>query len=418
MRISNLHIKKKSISAANSQTKKMERVQSQLLTSQKNANPSEDPKAMITSLYHRVRINQIDQYQKNISDTKSFINVEHDKLSSFSEIMRNIRQLNIQAANGPLNNEERINIAVHIEQNLQQLIKMANAQYEDNYIFSGTKTDVKPFLDESNHSNKLGMPITTRVKYLGDGLEIKREIDFDKEFNLSNNGSKIFWAQNHSVVSTTDGQNYIAPTKEKIAIDNYVVEILPGESLSSIVKKINDQVPTAKAFIQELKTGEKTLGLESNFPHQLQIEDRNGGTVLRDLGILKEGARGNEIFDNIKEDAIVHNGSVFDAIIQLRDSIIDDDVENISNRDLGAITQGYKNIIENQSKISAAKWHLDSYSKDLDNERVHSIARKSQVEDANILESIVEYNQLSNVHRLSLQTAARLVRPTLLDYLS
>lgn len=192
---------------------------------------------MITSLYHRVRINQIDQYQKNISDTKSFINVEHDKLSSFSEIMRNIRQLNIQAANGPLNNEERINIAVHIEQNLQQLIKMANAQYEDNYIFSGTKTDVKPFLDESNHSNKLGMPITTRVKYLGDGLEIKREIDFDKEFNLSNNGSKIFWAQNHSVVSTTDGQNYIAPTKEKIAIDNYVVEILPGESLSSIRKK-------------------------------------------------------------------------------------------------------------------------------------------------------------------------------------
>ena len=195
------------------------------------------------------------------------------------------------------------------------------------------------------------------------------------------------------------------------------MDILAGEDISTIVQKINDTVPTANAFVEELETGEKTLGIEANFPHKLQIEDREGGSLLRDLGILKEGNRGQNPFENINENTIVHDGSIFEAIIRLRDSITNNEIENISSRDLGALTQGYQNIIKNQAKISATKWSLASTSKDLSIEKIHSIARKSQVEDVNMVEAMIKYNELSNVHQVSLQTAARLTRRTLLDYI-
>lgn len=417
MRISNLYIKQSSVQNTNKNTQKMVRTQNQLITSKKNLAPSDDPGALITSIYHRVRINQIDQYQENISATQSYVNVAHDKISTVSEVVRRIRELAIQAANGPLNNSDRVNMAVELEQHLQQVIELANSQYKDNFLFAGTKTGTKPFLANTTFNNALGMEVVDQVQYLGDGLALKREIDFNKEVSLNNSGARVFWAQNHTVVSTLEAENYISPRDQRIAIDGYTVDVLTGDDLSTIVEKINANVPTAKAFVEELETGGKSLGLEANFPHQMAIEDHEGGTLLRELGILQAGARGDEPFSNISESTIVQNGSIFEAIVRLRDSIINDQLANISGRDLGALTKGYRSIIENQAKISSTQSYLDTTSKDLSVEKLHSVERKSQVEDVNIMEASVEYNQLSNVHRISLQTAARLIQPTLLDFL-
>ena len=386
------------------------------MTSKRLLAPSTSPTDTITAIYQRIRINQIDQYQNNIGATQSLINVVHDKISSASEHIRRMRVLTLQAANGTLTQTDRENVATEFEEHLSQLIQIANSKYEDNYIFSGTKTAVKPFREALSFDNQLGKETIDQVRYQGDTHNLVREIDFNNRINLNNKGSEVFWAQPYMVVSISDATNYVASEDQTISIDNYKINILAGDDLSSIVEKINNNTPTATAFIQELETGERSLAIKANFPHQIAIEDRDGGTLLRDLGILKLGGQGDVPYDNIRENALVKDGSLFEASIRLRNSILSSDLEKISSRDLQALTDGYDNLVLSQAKISSMSERLKMHSKSLALEKNHTINRKSQVEDVDVAQASIEYNQLSNIHRISLQTAARLVQPTLLDF--
>ena len=386
------------------------------MTSKRLLAPSTSPTDTITAIYQRIRINQIDQYQNNIGATQSLINVVHDKISSAQEHIRRMRVLTLQAANGTLTQTDRENVATEFEEHLSQLIQIANSKYEDNYIFSGTKTAVKPFREALSFDNQLGKETIDQVRYQGDTHNLVREIDFNNRINLNNKGSEVFWAQPYMVVSISDSTNYVASEDQTISIDNYKINILAGDDLNSIVDKINNNTPTATAFIQELETGERSLAIKANFPHQIAIEDRDGGTLLRDLGILKLGGQGDVPYDNIRENALVKDGSLFEASIRLRNSILSSDLEKISSRDLQALTDGYDNLVLSQAKISSMSERLKMHSKSLALEKNHTINRKSQVEDVDIAQASIEYNQLSNIHRISLQTAARLVQPTLLDF--
>ena len=417
IRVSNLGIKNNVIGNIKNNYQRMNKVQEQMSTGKKINRPSDHPIHAINSIYQRVRINQIDQYQKNIDDSKSHVDFSHDTISHAVNVMQRVRELTVQSANGTYNAKDREAMAYEIEELLKELIASANAKYKDHYLFSGSESEKMAFRMFETTREGLPRPVVDQVIYQGNNRVLKRAIDLEESVEVGVAGSNVFWAEPHIIVSRQDSRSYIAAQNQVVRIDGQSVQITQGDDLDTVIEKINREVSTVRAFKQRLPDGRVVFGIESNDPHLLMLEDIEGGTVLQDLAILRSGGDSAYPPNNIHPDTIQSGGSIFDAVIRFRNSLLTDDLENIGTRDLGSIDRGLHNLLKEQARISSSQTRMNLVEKKLARDKELSLIALSKNEDMDMAEAAVQYNQLANVHRVSLMSATKLIQPTLMDYM-
>ncbi|MCK9239180.1 flagellar hook-associated protein FlgL [Desulfocurvus sp.] len=107
--------------------------------------PSDNPVGMARVLGHRDTISALDQYRKNVSTAKGWLSLADNKLTRMEEILTRLRTLAEQSATGTVSADNREQISYEARQLYEELVVLANTQYEDKYIFSGHKTDTKSY---------------------------------------------------------------------------------------------------------------------------------------------------------------------------------------------------------------------------------------------------------------------------------
>ncbi len=417
MRISNLQLKQSNIHNMMRNNQGVVKTQRQLITGKQFSRPSDAPLKTITSLYSRIRLNQLERYTENIAEVNTRLRIAHDQLSSANDVVRRVRELTLQAANGPLTRSDRHNIALEVEEMLKQLVTLANSQHEAKYLFAGSKDIVAPFKTTTAFQTELGRPLINHVSYEGDYRPHIVQIGDNDNARILANGSEIFWADQETLIPRRDSRNFINPETATIRIDGFTVQLNAGDNLAIIAETINTKIPTVTAFSQELPSGELALAIESNYPHKIALEDLKGGTLLRQLGFLKADAPGNVPYDNLSANVLATDGSIFDRVIRLRDALLDNQLRELGGLHLGGITRGLDNLVKGQAKLSALTTRTQLTKQALANERQTVIERRSANEDADIATAATAFNEWNYLHRITLQTASRLLETTLLDFL-
>ena len=365
MRISNLAIKNSHINQLHKNTVSLNKAEMQLASGQRYERTSDNPIAGINSVYHKVRLNQLDQYQKNVIDSKGYVASSHDYISHTVELVQRIRELTVQSANGVHTPEDREIVALEVEELLKEIISTANSSHKDDYLFAGSKVSDKPFLAFTRSEPGLAKPLVDRVEYLGDKREIVRDIDQRERVKIGLNGNDLFWGNDNIIVSLKDSRSYLAASDQTIRIDGHELVIEEGDDLEAVVEKINRQLPSATAFIRELPDGKVVFSIESSYPHQLSIEDIKGGTVMSDLGVIHAGTLGQHPPNNIHPNTLRRGGSLFDIVMGLRDSLLENQVEDIGGKHLGSLDQTLNNLLRNQARISATQSRMQGVEKKL-----------------------------------------------------
>lgn len=123
---------------------KLQDLNNQITTGRKFNKPSDNPVAAMNAMGYRTDLNNIQQYQENISTVQSWTDSTDDALQSVTKVIHKIRDLTIQASNGSYEESQRSYIADEIEQLKKELISIGDTQVGGKYIFGGTKTDQKP----------------------------------------------------------------------------------------------------------------------------------------------------------------------------------------------------------------------------------------------------------------------------------
>lgn len=105
---------------------------------------SDDPVRVNRSMLIEVTESRINQFQDNVSDTKSmleYIDMTYEKaIMSLQEA----KELAIKGANDTYTDGDREVIADGIEETIHQILGFANAQHLDRYMFSGQMLNAKP----------------------------------------------------------------------------------------------------------------------------------------------------------------------------------------------------------------------------------------------------------------------------------
>jgi len=394
--------------------RRLDVVQSQVATGKKASLPHQDPSGVTNSMLYKSRISEIGQYIDNTGDANSRMKFYDTALESTGDILKRLKSLTVQAANGTYNDHDRKMIAMEVDGLLNQMLVVANTKYKDENIFSGFQITTEPFKVNKEMVKGYSHALVNKVKYMGDIGKQRREIEEQKYIDVNFAGNSVFWGRNETITSSTAGTNWKATKNQVFRIDGLAVNVTAGDSLPVVVQKINNLNTSVRASINNTK-GANLLVLETTDPHQMWVEDIQGGTVMQDLGII--GRNDNVPPNNVSSTAKVHGGSIFDQVIDLRNSLLSNNLDKIGTKNLGEIDAAIKHISRYRGEVGATSARLKSVEKRLMMDKVNMVSILSRTEDVDIAEAVTNLKMLEYVRQAAMQVGARIIPKTLMDFL-
>jgi flagellar hook-associated protein 3 FlgL len=116
-------------------------------SSQKKINsPSDDPAGAAQVVRYNMSLSSLAQYDTNVDTATGWLQQADSTLSSVSTVLTSIRSLAEQAATGTLTDTNREQIAEEVRGYYEQLIGLANTEYDGQQLFGGQKTSTSAFV--------------------------------------------------------------------------------------------------------------------------------------------------------------------------------------------------------------------------------------------------------------------------------
>lgn len=117
-------------------------------SSQKRVNrPSDDAVASATILNLRTTLSAYEQYEENAATAKGWLTSSDSTLTQVSTLLTRAKGLAEQAATGTMSAENRTQIAYEMREIYEQLIALANTEYQNKSIYGGQVTDQNAFTE-------------------------------------------------------------------------------------------------------------------------------------------------------------------------------------------------------------------------------------------------------------------------------
>lgn len=278
----------------------MDKYFTQIYTGKKIRRPSEDPVIAMRGIGYRTELEEVKQYQRNVSNVWSWMDHADDALDKATKVMQRLEELAIQAKNDTLSQSERHSILEEVKQLEQHLITIANTSVNGRYIFNGTDTNHAPVVyDESEGKGIIWEPADPNVESGRDKpviIEVSKGITF--EVNID--PDSVFPQELFDVIKDFK-------------------DALNGDPL----KDIDDSIGALQEMTQKIIRGRTDLGARMN---RLElIEDRlsQQGIIAEDIMKKNEGVDFEEAVMNLLAQEAVHRAALASGAKLIQPSLID-----------------------------------------------------------------------------------------------
>lgn len=144
MRITNAQITATMHNSMNGNSAQLGKIMQQLATNKRLLLPSDDPIASVRVMRVQREEASLDQYRKNIDNVSASLSTQEVNLKSISDVILNVRDRLLWAANGSNTSEDLAAIAGELENLEKTLFTATNVRDEEGrYLFSGTLSDTQ-----------------------------------------------------------------------------------------------------------------------------------------------------------------------------------------------------------------------------------------------------------------------------------
>jgi flagellar hook-associated protein 3 FlgL len=373
----------------------------------------DDPLAASHAVRYESYLARLERFESNTLYARDHYNQVDIYLQRAVDVLQRIRELAVTGANGIYRKEDTRNIAAEVNELLKEVVSIANTAGPDGkQLFAGDKAFTEPFRIVEGTVEGGGETMVVDVEYRGSGPARKTEISEGTYAELDIGGGEAFWAERMQIFSQVNATNWRAAEDGAFYIDGYEIPVRAGDTLPAVVAKINESGAAVKASVDP---GTRGLMIVGTNPHLIRMEDKQGSRTLEELGIIQ---RNNDpSAPNWSPSARVAGGSVFDMIIRLRDGLLRGDQDFVGSLGIGGIDLALGNLetrltdIGSRQERSMMAWNR--LNQEIPNV-TEMLARESSV---NMIDAVTELGMMDFAHKAALQTAARIIPPTLLDFL-
>lgn len=354
---------------------RMEKLQTQLATQKKIVRLSDDPANVVKALNARSRLYDVEQYRKNLDDSKAWLNQSETALNELNEVIKRASELAVQASNDVLTDDDRTAIASEIKELRDHVATLANSTLGDKFLFGGYNVSYPPFVfnpDEAtfslNGDNYVDVDSTGVVMYNINGTDYDmsdNSIDWEDPYGLERQSL-------HYEISITGD-------REEFSVDDFFSVSIPGAKFLGY-----------GYYEDELPSGNPDIPLDSGSDKSMNIY-----TTLNEFYVVTNSMSTFNI-EEADEIEILHQ-NVKPFIKRLQD---------IQNSTLSQIS-------EVGGRIARIELMEERYSKD----EINYTQMLSDVEDLDQAEAIMDFSMAEAVYRASLSVGGRILPPTLVDFM-
>jgi len=385
----------------------------EIVTSGKRINKlSDDPIGLVQVLILRESLSNMDQLGRNISTARGWLDGAETAVGSVKGLITDMKTLAIQMANGTVGSSERSSAAAQVEGTLEQIVSLANTQVNGQYIFAGTKTDTKPFEIQRDAS---GNP--TGVTYSGNATPFSIKIGKTTNIEVGQDGEAVFNDTYITIDSTNNKidftENGGASLEATVASGNYTADQLAAAVGNAMTAASSNSVTYTTGY----DVGTKTFSIQDDGSlGGLQLLWNSGTNASQsigsDLGFDPTDDTGTTSY---KSDAPAQWG-IFKTLIDLKGYLEDNNVDGVQ-RSMTRLDANFNHMISNVSDIGTKGVRLDVKEKILEDLKLSYTARKSNLEDADILAAISDVKSKETAYQAALASSAKVMRISLIDYL-
>ena len=277
---------------------------------QKYTNISDNPLAAADLIKINKQLSEIGAYVDNIDRATTQINAQEETFSTIVEKMQRIYELAVQAANTPSGEDGFKACLSEIQQLKENIVDLANTQYDGKYIFAGTNVTTKPFeLGDDGSVTYSGTPENNTA-----GYERRIEISDGVFVELNSAGDTIFGTYDPNDPAKSSGLFGVLGELEEIMtadpMDNQAVSEHLGE-IEGAIKHISE-IQSEHSTTASKLTMTKEL-LESN---ELTLESRKAEISEVDLpsAISQLVQQNYALQASMQAYSIISNQSLLDYI--------------------------------------------------------------------------------------------------------
>jgi len=343
-----------------------------------------------------------------------------------------IRTLALSQSGSDSNEETRQMVAREFSAASRTLFDIGNAREGKLYLFSGIKS-----LSPALKKNDIFQPAKVEKKEVTqkDTRELLDVKQFRAQFEgFSTNNYRIkvtkggVWGQARVKISDDDGRTW---SKEQTLRPVTHVFNPDGKLNDQVVLKFSDQegrlgnvLPRQFDFNSEKSAEFEIDSLGILFPEGIEFvyqpnpEVRYNGSVHKKEALISNGLT---IPVNVTaQDLLLGEGEkgvdTFSLLAAMERALLANDGTAIANR-LGELELAQNQILKQQADVGNIIRELYATQAKLENQQFEKERQLSDIQDLDIAEATVDLKVAEANNKLSLNTGARLIQPTLSDFL-
>ncbi|HHX62498.1 MAG TPA: flagellar hook-associated protein FlgL [Epulopiscium sp.] len=441
MRVTNAMLKNNMMLGLNKNMNQLNKLYDQMNSLKKIQRPSDDPIILGRSLKLRLNVLETKQYKTNVGEATSWMEISDNSMKNTHGIMGDIRYQCVQASNGPLGLEDRQKILETIKQSKKQLIQESNANYAGRNVFAGYKTDEKVLYDKAFEK-----PTSFEQTFTKDNVEIVtyREEDYYRirlpygdvdEDGLSITGINVVDVVNSTATPPQGppigsfyhpevGQAYfLKDTGELIINKEDYADMDQANNITITYQKTNfkEGDPNPEIFFDvEDPTADSPTYTDLKPSQELQYEI-GIGTKL-DINILGKNLFNplalrdiDELIYMLEKYPDVEKDINAEAPSRNHKETIN--LSKMFSNGIGKMDEALKIVSEQQADLGSRMKRLELTEKRLRDDEVSYTELLSRTEDVELEETYINFNTQFNVYQSALQVTAKVVQPTLMDFL-
>jgi len=402
MRITTKELHRNMLNTINKRYGDLADLQEQLATGKRLRRPSDDPVDVSNDLQLKSRQRELSQHKKNIEDSISYMSITETAMDSSNTLLQRVRELSIQAASDTLSSKERVYLNKEVEQLTRQMVALVNTQYKGDYVFGGQQTKIPPIVMETSRAetledyDSLGMAYFNAAAFPpGTAVQIFNGATGNPVTNILPGTFSLSVAGTEYVENTDYTIDYVAGT---ITVINpaLAMDVTPGTP--------NYNVNQVKMTFENMSRGRDIFG---------QVVS-NRGIIERDI------ESGISMPINIGMDEMTTDPasgiSLFETLARFGQALVQDDQAGIGNA-IDEIDTVFTTALSAQSKNGSRMNRLQTTLERNENQYTQVTSLQSELEDAEMAETVSQFMLTQNVYNAALQSTAKIIQPSLVNFL-
>ena len=391
----------------------MQNLQNQISSQNRLNRLRDDPLAASRAVRYQSFLSRLERFENNTLYAKDHFNQIDIYLQRSVDVLQRIRELAVTGAHGTFTQDDTRHMAMEVNELMKELVSIANSRGPDGrQLFSGDRVFTEPFRIIEGTVEGGGELLVVSVEYRGAGPARSAEIHERTFAELDIGGGEAFWAERMQVFSSVDASAWRALESGSFFINGHDIPVRAGDTLPTVVANINESGAAVRASVDPSTRG---LVLTGTSPHLIRMEDAQGSSTLEELGLVQFNT--DPSAPNWAPSARVAGGSVFDMVIRLRDGLLRGDHDFIGSLGIGGIDSALGNMTTRLTDIGSRQERASMTWQRLNQEIPNVAAMLARDTAVDMATAATDLAMMDFAHRATLQTAARIVPPTLLDFL-